>query len=239
MPTSGWENKKDGLELQWCFSFPFSATPVEFFLFENGDVQMKALIFDCDGTLIDTMPTHYLSWEETLAPYGVRFPEDEFYALGGWTAEAIVQRLFERAGISVDPAQVAREKDENYKRYEHTIQPLEPIARIARGAYGTVPMAVGTGGTRDFCTRALIRTGLLELFEVLVCAEDVVRGKPAPETFLLCATQLQVHPSDCLVYEDTDAGIEAARRAGMKWVDIREVLRVENLRKSGSSNEEV
>ncbi len=191
---------------------------------------MKALIFDCDGTLIDTMPTHYVSWQETLAPYGVHFPEDEFYALGGWTAEAIIARLFAREGINAEVEPVVQAKDANYQKFEHSIRELEPIARIAREAHGTVPMGVGTGGTREFCQRALARTGLLDLFDVLVCAEDVVRGKPSPDTFLLCAMKLQVHPSDCLVYEDTDAGIEAARRAGMKWVDVREVLRVEKVR---------
>lgn len=193
---------------------------------------MKALIFDCDGTLIDTMPNHYKSWLEVLSPVGIPFSETEFYALGGWSAHGILKKLAHDHNKSLDIDALALEKDLSYDKYMHQVRPLEAVVNIAREARGTVPMGVGTGGTRPFCTSALKRIGIFDWFDVIVCAEDVAHCKPAPDTFLLCAHQLKTHPSDCLVYEDTDPGIEAARAAGMKAVDVRELLRVEAIRDS-------
>ena len=189
------------------------------------EVKLEALIFDCDGTLIDTMPNHYRSWLITLEPFGIPFEEDEFYALGGWSTRAIAKRLGARHEVDLDLDLIAKRKDETYERYLDDVQLLEPIAEIARAARGRTPMAVGTGGTREFCTRVLKKVGILDWFDVIVTADDVQHCKPAPDTFLLCAAQLGVLPTDCLVYEDTDPGMEAAYAAGMKAIDVREYLR--------------
>jgi len=184
---------------------------------------MDGLIFDCDGTLADTMPAHYISWQETLAPYGIIFPEDRFWALGGWTAEAIVGLLAREQGVALEPAQVAREKDRSYERHLPGVQPIPEVVEVARAHRGRLPMAVATGGTRDFCEEILRRIGVADWFDAVVCAEDVPTCKPEPEVFLEAARRIGVEPTRCRVYEDTDPGIEAARRAGMTWVDVRDM----------------
>lgn len=185
---------------------------------------MDALIFDCDGTLADTMPAHYLSWQETLAPYGVDFPEARFWALGGWTAEAIVTVLAREQGIELDPAAVAVEKDLSYDKHLPGVRPIPEVVRVAMAHRGRLPMAVATGGTRGFCERILEQIGVADWFDAVVCAEDVPTCKPEPEIFLEAARLLNAPPSACVVYEDTDPGIEAARRAGMSWVDVRKLI---------------
>lgn len=186
---------------------------------------MKALIFDCDGTLADTMPAHYISWSETLSPYGIDFPEERFWAMGGYTAQAIVSVLAEEQGISLDAAQVGREKDASFTRHLPAVRAIPEVVEIAREARGRLPMAVATGGTRAFCTEILSRLSILDWFDAVVCAEDVPNCKPAPDIFLEAARRLGVAPSHCTVYEDTDPGIQAARSAGMNWVDVRQLRR--------------
>ncbi|MFH1533177.1 MAG: HAD-IA family hydrolase [Pseudomonadota bacterium] len=185
---------------------------------------MDALIFDCDGTLADTMPAHYVSWQETLAPYGIAFPEDRFWALGGWTAEAIVTLLAREQGIPIEPARVAAKKDLSYARHLPYVRPIPEVVGVALAHRGRLPMAVATGGTRSFCEQILRRIGVADWFDAVVCAEDVPTCKPEPEIFLEAARRMGVAPARCRVYEDTDPGIEAARRAGMSWVDVRALL---------------
>ena len=185
---------------------------------------MNALIFDCDGTLADTMPAHHVSWLETLAPYRIAFPEERFWALGGYTAEAIVSVLAREQGITVNASQIAREKDASYTRHLPSVRPITEVVEVARAARGRVPMAVATGGSRAFCEEILRRIGVADWFDAVVCAEDVPTCKPEPEIFLEAARLLNAPPSACVVYEDTDPGIEAARRAGMSWVDVRKLI---------------
>jgi len=182
---------------------------------------MDALIFDCDGTLADTMPAHYLSWQETLAPIGLVFPEDRFWALGGWSAEAIIRQLAVEQGVTLDPARVAREKDRTYARHLSSVRPIPEVVAVAAAARGRTPMAVGTGSTRRFCEEILRRIGVAGWFDAVVTAEDVPAGKPDPAIFLEAARRLGIPPSRCTVYEDSDPGLEAARRAGMARVDVR------------------
>ncbi len=185
---------------------------------------MDALIFDCDGTLADTMPAHYLSWLETLAPYGIDVPEDRFWALGGWTAEAIVTVLAREQGVALDPAAVAVEKDQSYEKHISGVRPISPVVGVALAHRGRLPMAVATGGTRIFCEKILAQIGVAGWFDAVVCAEDVPTCKPEPGIFLEAARRIGADPARCLVYEDTDPGIEAARRAGMSWVDVRTLI---------------
>ncbi len=182
---------------------------------------MKGIIFDCDGTLADTMPAHYESWLETLRPFGVQFPEEQFWALGGWSAAAIARRLSEESGVPLDPEHIAQEKNRTYVRYLPTVQPIPEVVAVAREYHGKLPMAVATGSSRWLCEEILRRLDVAGLFDAVVAIEDVEHHKPAPDSFLEAARRIHVPPADCLVYEDTDAGIEAARRAGMAFVDVR------------------
>lgn len=182
-----------------------------------------ALIFDCDGTLADTMPAHHLAWLEVLRPYEIAFPEDRFYALGGTPTIDIARLLLAGAGrAEIDPRTLTGAKEEAFLTQIASVRPIERVVAIARAARGRSPMAVASGGMRRVVELTLRQIGVLDWFSVLVTAEDTPRGKPEPDVFLEAARRLAVPAASCVVYEDTDLGIEAARRAGMRWVDVRD-----------------
>ncbi len=185
-------------------------------------ITYDALIFDCDGTLADTMPVHYRAWSLAAEKFGLDFPEDRFYALGGVPVHKIVEMLIDEAGVVASVEEVVEFKEANYLRCLEEVVPVEPVLAIARAHRGRLPMAVASGSTRAMVQRTLGQIGVLDWFECRVAAEDTLRHKPDPDVFLEAARLLQVAPERCCVYEDTDTGITAARRAGMAYVDIRE-----------------
>ena len=184
-------------------------------------------IFDCDGTLADTMPLHYLAWRETLDALGLHdvFPESQFYAWGGTPAKEILERLNVLHGLTLDASQVAHEKEVNYYCLIPQVQPIPAVVEEARRLYGQCPLAVASGGARFVVEETLKILGLRELFIAVTTSDDVEYGKPAPDVFLRAAERMAVPPTACVVYEDAPAGFEAARRAGMKAVDITRYLR--------------
>ncbi len=184
-----------------------------------------ALIFDLDGTLADTMPVHFVAWQEVLAPLGLSFPEDRFYAWGGLPTRRIVEMLSEEQGITVDVSAVTEAKYRGYFAHIDTIRPIDTVFSIAVEHHGKLPMAVATGGKREAAERTLQAIGGTHLFAGLVSADDVSQHKPHPETFLRAAELVGVDPSRCRAYEDADPGIEAATAAGMQVIDVRELLR--------------
>lgn len=184
--------------------------------------ELHAIIFDCDGTLADTMPSHYEAWIEVLTRYELEMSEDRFYALGGWPTRKVAELLAREAGRTVDIDQLAEEKESLFEKYVHLVQPIGPVLTVVETHRGKLPMAVATGAVLPVCRRILKQIGLHESFDTIVSADDVERHKPAPDVFLEAARRLGVAPERCRVYEDTDPGIEAARRAGMEPVDVRE-----------------
>lgn len=180
-----------------------------------------AVLFDCDGTLADTMPAHYRAWLSFTEPHGIPFDEDRFYAMGGRPTGSIVATLAHEAGISVDVAAAATGKEQNFLAQIDGILGIRPVVDIVRRCQGVLPMAVVTGGYRDVCRRILDRLGITNAFDVIVASEDTVHHKPDPEPFLEAARRLGARPERCIVWEDSGLGIEAARRAGMQWVDVR------------------
>jgi beta-phosphoglucomutase family hydrolase len=185
-------------------------------------VTPQALIFDCDGTLTDSMPLHYLAWHETLARHGVVFDEDRFYALAGMPTTKIIAMLAEEQSVRLDPMELANEKEAGFLRTIDQLQPIEAVTRIVRAEHGKRKMAVASGGWTAIVRRQLEQIGYTHYFEAIVCAEDTALHKPEPDCFLEAARRLGVAPEFCCVYEDADLGIEAARRAGMSWVDVRQ-----------------
>lgn len=181
----------------------------------------QALIFDCDGTLTDSMPVHYVAWHATLSRRGVRFDEERFYALAGVPTDKIIALLSQEQGIALDPMELATEKEADFMKAIHLVTPIEPVVRIVREQLGKTKMAVASGGWTSVVRRQLEQVGYLQHFDTLVCAEDTQRHKPEPDCFLEAARRLGVAPEFCCVYEDSDLGIEAAKRAGMAWVDVR------------------
>lgn len=191
------------------------------------DHPFRAFIFDCDGTLVDSMPLHYDAWVESLslhdAPFD--FSEEVFYAYAGVREQDVVRILNEQHGTSIDPDSVAHRKSEIFHRTIPQVKRVEPVARVAMQRHGTLPMAVASGSEEPTVRACLESTGLLHLFETIVTPKDVNRGKPAPDMFLLAAERLGVEPRDCLVFEDGNSGLEAAKAAGMQAVFVPRTLR--------------
>lgn len=182
---------------------------------------MRGIIFDCDGTLADTMPSHYEAWMTILHRYDLEMSEDRFYALGGWPTRRVADLLIAESGRSIDAAQLSVEKESLFHEMLHLVRPIEPVAKVVRAHRGKLPLAVATGAVRPVCEKILVQIGLADSFNTIVSSEDVERHKPAPDVFLEAARRLGVEPRHCRVYEDTDPGIEAARRAGMEYIDVR------------------
>jgi beta-phosphoglucomutase family hydrolase len=181
----------------------------------------KALIFDCDGTLADTMPLHWQAWQIVSKRYDLHFPEDRFYALGGVPSRDILKMLSEEQNRPLDPLVASKEKEAAYLPHLPTVLPIEPIVRIVRENAGKLPMAVASGGIQSHINAVLTHLGLREFFQTVVTSEDVQRQKPAPDIYLEAARRLGVPPEFCRAYEDTDLGMEAIRAAGMEAVDVR------------------
>lgn len=181
----------------------------------------EALLFDCDGTLADTMPAHYRAWLHMAEHHGLQFDEDDFYAMGGRPTDAIVQFLADEAGISVNVAAAAAMKEDAFLREVKAVEPILPVIEVVRRSYKRVPMAVVTGGYQDVCQQILTHLGIRDYFDDLVASEDTERHKPFPDPYLEAADRLGVNPEKCVVWEDSDLGVEAARRAGMQWIDVR------------------
>jgi HAD superfamily hydrolase (TIGR01509 family) len=182
-----------------------------------------ALIFDCDGTLTDSMPVHYLCWQKTMRSHGIEFAEERFYALGGMPSHKIVELLAAEAGLAIDYAAIAAQKERAFLDALHLLEPIAVVVEIARQNRGRRKMAVASGGFRHVIEKQLRQVGIFDWFDTLVTAEDTPRHKPEPDVFLEAARRLGASPADCLVYEDSALGIEAARRAGMQWVDVRTI----------------
>ena len=184
-----------------------------------------ALIFDCDGTLVDTMPSHYVAWRTTLDRYGIEFAEQRFYDWGGMPAPKIVAILADEAGLDLDAPAVAHEKETEYASGLTAAEPIAPVVEIARHYRGIKPLAVATGSPRWIADHALNLVGLGDWFDVIVTAEDVEHPKPAPDTYLEAARRLGVAPADCLAFEDAPAGLQSAAAAAMDVIDVSPLYR--------------
>lgn len=188
------------------------------------DPRAKALIFDLDGTLVDSMPLHYEAWKEVCAMKGLDFSEEEFYSLAGVPSDRIFEIINERHGTDFIPKSDSQLKEETYLKKIDKLKPVEPVYQIAKDFHGKLPMAIGTGSPGDHSWEAVRTLGLDKYFDILVSKNDVKNGKPDPETFLKCAKAMNVEPQYCQVFEDGDPGLQAARTAGMIATDIREFV---------------
>ena len=177
-----------------------------------------AYIFDCDGTLADTMGLHYDAWKMALEPHGADLPEDLYYSWGGRPTREIVETLNEMQGLFMDPEAMVHHKESLYHSSLPEVQPIVEVVSIARSMHGKKPMAVASGGGRRSVHATLEGLGLIHLFNTIVTSEDYINGKPSPDPYLEAARRLGVDPSGCLVFEDTEIGRQSAHAAGMECV---------------------
>ncbi|MFC1616619.1 HAD family hydrolase [Candidatus Margulisiibacteriota bacterium] len=176
----------------------------------------KALIFDLDGTLVDSMPCHFQSWREVFFSLtGIDYPITLFNELAGIPTDKIVPIINKRLNTKIDPSQFDHLKKELFKNMINQIEVVNPVANLVYENFGKLPMAVGTGGRTEIVDLTLKATNLKQYFDIIITADDVKNYKPHPETFLLCAKKMQVKPEHCQVFEDSYLGMEAAKKANM------------------------
>jgi beta-phosphoglucomutase-like phosphatase (HAD superfamily) len=179
------------------------------------------LIFDCDGTLVDTAPIHFFAVNEALRPLGLEMAADWYFARVGLTPEALFAEFELLNGVRIDTAELSQRYGPIFTANLDRAQEIAAVAEVARANFGKVPMAVASNGHLKNVRATLQTTGLLPLFQTVVSADEVAKGKPAPDVFLEAARRIGITPADCIVFEDSDEGLEAARRAGMRSRDIR------------------
>ena len=178
--------------------------------------KFDAYLFDCDGTIVDSMPLHYKAWKQILGEWNCEFSEERFYAWGGMPIAEIISTLNKEYGLSMPVETLAARKESLYFELLPELKPVPEVVEHIFDQHGKIPFAVVSGSTRDSVVASLTALRLLDRFDALVCAGEYRNSKPHPEAFLLAAEKLGVHPNACLVFEDTDMGIEAATAAGMK-----------------------
>ncbi|MEL6897848.1 MAG: HAD-IA family hydrolase [Planctomycetota bacterium] len=190
------------------------------------DSRYRGLIFDCDGTLTNSMPLHYRAWHETMRRHGIEFPEQQFYAMGGMPTDKIISVLSEQQSVQVDIDAASDEKEHAFEALIDQVQALPHVVDLAKKYAAIMPCSVASGGIRPMIDRQLIAIGIIDLFDAgcIVTSEDTQRHKPHPDVFLEAACRMKVPADKCLVFEDSDLGITAAAAAEMDCVDVRTML---------------
>lgn len=191
---------------------------------ENLHHQYDGLIFDMDGTLADTMPTHFVAWSRSMGQHGIDFSEERFYALGGVPADVIIDLLAKEQGLTVDAVAIAEAKELLFLDLLVDVRPIEQVKAIAEFHRAKMPMAVATGSPKWVAEKILKTLGIRDWFSAVVGAECVPNPKPAPDVYLKAAELIGVDPKRCHAFEDTKLGIQSAQQAGMNVVDIHTLL---------------
>jgi HAD superfamily hydrolase (TIGR01509 family) len=182
--------------------------------------KFQAYLFDCDGTVADSMPLHYIAWKKALGEWNCPFDEELFYSWGGMPPVEIVERLNKMHGLSMPVSALAEHKENYYYDQLPELKPVPEVVVHVEAQYGKIPFGIVSGSTRESVVNSLTTIGLLDRFQTIVASEDYSRSKPAPDAFLLAAERLGVAPELCLVFEDADIGIQAATAAGMASVRV-------------------
>ena len=187
------------------------------------ETDFDAFIFDCDGTLADTMPIHYRAWSRALGEHAHLFPEPLFYELGGVPTCRVVEIINERHNLKLPVDLLVSQKETFFEELSSEILPIHGVVEVARRFHRVKPMAVASGGHRHIVTRTLETLQILSLFDAVVCSEDYSNGKPAPDPFLEAARRMNVNPARCLVFEDSTTGLAAATAAGMECILVPQI----------------
>ena len=181
---------------------------------------VRALLFDCDGTLLDTLGVYKDAWRTPFGRRGFVLTDEWFY---------------ERAGLSMDPfilsalphfdavelREVEGEGMASFYEQLHSVERFEHVVDVARAFAGTLPVGVVSAGRKNVVERSLAAGQIRELFDFVITLDDVERPKPAPDCYLLAVERVGLSPREVLAYEDSDAGVAAARAAGIEVIDVR------------------
>lgn len=179
-----------------------------------------AYLFDCDGTIADSMPLHYQAWLKAVGEFGGQFPKELFLAWAGIPVPKTVEMLNEKFGLSMPVQEVTTIRERAYLDLMPGVKAVPEVAKVIFDSHGRIPMAVASGSPRASVIETLSHLGLVDRFEHIIGAEDYTKGKPHPDPYLVAARRLGVEVAHCLVFEDADLGVQSAVAAGMRWVKV-------------------
>ena len=187
-----------------------------------GDI--KALIFDCDGTLVDSMPLHFKAWQETYEALGREYPHDFVDERKGMPIHEVVNQYNAVYNDNIDVQEFVNERERRVKVRLPSVKAIAPVVDVANKYTGILPMAICSGSMRESVNISIQAIGLAGVFKVILTSDDQFKPKPAPDMFLEAAKRLNINPRFCQVFEDGDLGIQAAENAGMVATDIRKYI---------------
>jgi len=182
---------------------------------------IKGLIFDCDGTLVDSMPLHMKAWEHVITSQGGLWDFEYFFSKKGMPEEEIVMEYNTHFARAFDPVETVKAKHRFFRAHASEFRPIPHVVDVVMKYRDKLPIAIASGGVRENVSLELESLGIMSCFQAILTADDDIRPKPAPDIFLEAARRLGVAPECCQVFEDGDLGLEAARIAGMLPTDVR------------------
>lgn len=182
---------------------------------------VKALIFDLDGTLSDSMEVHMAAWNKVGNKYGFKFDPQIYYEMTGSPTIEFARKIIETYNLTADPEDIVKMKQQSFWDSVKLVKPMKEVISIVKEYHSKLPMSVGTGASRKSACLQLAALEIKHYFDFIVSADDVEKHKPEPDTFLRCAQLMNVAPRFCQVFEDGDLGIKAAEKAGMIITDVR------------------
>ena len=181
----------------------------------------KALIFDLDGTLSDSLPVHIATWNSLGETFGFIFENHILHEMTGMPTIAFAKRLVDENNLTISPEELVKHKQTAFWNSVGLLKPIDLVVDIVKKYHGRLPMSVGTGASYRSAMIQLDTLGLTKYFDAVVTADDVTKHKSFPDTFLKCAELMGVEPEYCQVFEDGILGMQAARTAGMMLTDVR------------------
>ena len=185
---------------------------------------IRGLIFDCDGTLVDSMPLHMEAWKAAFGKYNSYYNEEFLFSLKGMKETEIIDLYNTKFNTELNPEIMVAAKHKYFIENINSVKPIGKIVDIAVNYFEKLPLAVVSGSVDQIVKLELMTLGIIDLFKVILTADDPYKPKPSPDIFLAAASALNLTPKYCLVFEDGDAGLDAAQKAGMETIDIREYI---------------